>query len=140
MLNWLRDLLQPIRVTDPVLGPLRYLRDTRTWEGWIDFRPVGHPVEVLLSGGPTGPEQAQKSLLQELAEKYVVLLPSVLGMLNDSAATHGMQGRLSFKLVAIDLPELAGAAWELCFETEPPSAFYVVQMNGFSPVSASVEC
>ena len=141
MLNWLKDLFQPILVTDPVLGPVRYLRDTRTWEGWIDFSPVGYRVEVLLGGGPSQVPEPHRSFLQDLARRYSSIEPQLVAMLTECAAAEGSHVPLHFQLVAIDLPEASEhLTWELCFETNPPSSFFVVAMDQFSPVGVSVEC
>lgn len=141
MLDWLKDLIQPLRREDRYFGTLRFLRDTRVWEGWIEFHPVGHRVEVLLSGTQEGKNDQQREFLIELEQQYVALAPTVMKLLSERAAHSSPVNDASFKLVAIDLPdEPQTSPWEMCFETEPPSDFFVVQMSGFTPQDVTVEC
>jgi hypothetical protein len=143
VLNWLKDIVSPVRVTDPVLGPLRYLRDTRTWEGWIAFAPTGTQVELLLTGAMTGPTAEQRVFLSQLQARYSELLPSLENELRQ-AVPEDVSVPGPFVLKAIDLPEeLSGEpAWELCYEVEAASglSFYVVQLQGWHPVNVSIEC
>jgi hypothetical protein len=143
VLNWLKDLVSPVRVADPVLGPLRYLRDTRTWEGWLAFGPTGTQVELLLSGPVTGPSAEQRLFLSQVQARYSELLPSLENELQQAVpAGVAVPGR--FVLKAIDLPEeLSGVPdWELCYEAEPAGdlSYFAVQLQGWRPVSVSVEC
>lgn len=141
MLEWLKDVFRPIRRQDPYFGTLRYLRDTHTWEGWIDFPPVGHRVEVLLSGTIEGPGDQQRSHLRELETRYSSLAPRLEALMFEQLSQSDPAGNASFRLSAIDLPEdPQAAAWELCFETDPPSWFFVVGMRGFDPEGVTVEC
>jgi hypothetical protein len=46
MFEWWKDLVRPIRTTDPQFGKLRYLRDARFWEGQAVLSPIAAEVEV----------------------------------------------------------------------------------------------
>jgi hypothetical protein len=59
MLEWWKDLVRPIRTTDPQFGKLRYLRDARFWEGRATFSPIAAEIEVLIPGEPSGPADKQ---------------------------------------------------------------------------------
>src|SRR5262245_16252125 len=123
---------------------MRYLRDTRRWEGWTEFAPVEGRVEVLLTGGHEGPSEAQRQFIKALESRYSALVPEVRANLLEAAAAHpDLGGRgVQFKLVAVDLPaEVTNEmAWELLDESEPKSWFYTVQMRGWVPVNVWVEC
>ena len=143
MLNWIKDLVRPIRLADPVLGTLRYLRDTRTWEGWIEFAPTGTQVEILLTGPLSGPSAEQRAFLSQLETRYADLWPRVERELREAVpGDDQVPGR--FVLKGIDLPETLSAEteWELCYESEPAAELscFAVQLQGWRPVNVSVEC
>ena len=144
MLQWLKDVIRPIRRQDQRFGPMRYLRDTRTWEGWTEFSPVKGNVEVLLSGGPEGPTENQRQFIELLESRYPALVSEVRAHPMEAAAAQpNINGdAVRFTLVAVDLPAEVtdDMSWELCYETEPKSWCFAVQMRGWMPRSVSVEC
>ena len=144
MIDWLKDLVRPIRRTDPQFGRMRYLRDTCTWEGWTSFAPTGGQVEVLLSGDRTGPSEQQRQFVRTLETRYASIFPAVRSSLIEAVGPEaGISGLpVEFTLVAIDLPaELTDATtWELCYETEPKARFLAVEMKAWQPTNVSVDC
>jgi hypothetical protein len=85
---------------------------------------------------------AQREFIKELEKVYPSLAPILEQRLRERAALDPeFSNPLSFKLVAIDLPEdPQQSKWELSFETEPPSWFFVVEMEQFSPAQVTIEC
>jgi len=143
MIDWLKDMIRPIRLTDPQLGRMRYLRQTRTWEGWTEFPAVGRGVDVLLSGDVTGPTADQRVFLQELKARYEGIFPAVRSNLVEATAAGALSAAaVEFILVGLNLPaEVTDEmAWELCYETEPQTRFLAVQMKGWVPMDVSEEC
>jgi GT2 family glycosyltransferase len=138
MFDWLKDIVRPVWMDDPQLGRLRYFRDTRTWEGWIAFPPVGRQIEILLTGTHTGPTEHQREFLRALESRYEQLWEAVRPDLLEAAVSRPKV----FTLVGIDLPAVVddGVEWELCYETEPESWLFTVQMRGWTPENVSVEC
>jgi hypothetical protein len=144
MIEWLKDIFSPIHAQDPDFGRMRYLRDSNTWEGHMQFSPIGGLVEILLSGGPSGPSQQQRTFLRAVETRYSELWPIVKAHLLEAAAPipEVSATAQAFTLVAVDLPaEVDGnVSWELCYETEPKSWFFAVEMRGWAPMNVSAEC
>jgi hypothetical protein len=85
MLEWWKDLVRPIRRTDPQFGKLRYLRDARFWEGRAAFSPIASEVEVLIPGEPSGPADDQRAFFNDIRKRYDSLWPDVLTVLDTEA-------------------------------------------------------
>jgi hypothetical protein len=137
MLDWLKDLVSPIRIDDSRFGTIRYLRDARFWEGKARFAPTGSEVEVLIPGGPRGPTSEQYVFYDHLQARYEALWPDLRERLAAEALRVQVDTR-DFALVCIDLPDPAAAQspaeWSLGYETSPPSSWYfTVEMDGWTP-------
>jgi hypothetical protein len=143
MIEWLKDMVRPIWLTDPQLGRMRYLRDTGTWEAWTEFPAVGRDVEVLLSGDVTGPTDDQRVFLQELKARYESIFTAVKSNLVEATSADALNAAaVEFTLVVVDLPaEVTDEmSWELCYETEPKARFLAIRMKGWVPTNVSEEC
>src|SRR5262245_49534305 len=121
MLQWLKDLVRPIRTRDPRFGDLLYLRDARFWEGKVTFAPVGRLVEVIVCGSETGPTAAQRSFIDELELRYDALWPMVHEKLLAERRKMNGASDVAFDLVCVNVPETpcSSAEWELSYETRP---------------------
>jgi hypothetical protein len=143
MLEWWKDLVVPIRRTDPQFGRLRYLRDARFWEGHADFTPVATDVEVLIHGEPSGPTDQQRTFVDEVRQRYDSLWPNVHKVLETEARRLEIDSR-EFVLVAVSVPATSGTSlqtgWELSYETKPSSWHFTVRMTGWLPVGVVAEC
>jgi hypothetical protein len=115
VLAQLKDLLRPIRLTDPVFGRIRFLRDARFWEGNCPFPPAGKDVEVLIHAAQTGPSAGQRELFLEIAERYGDLSQVLLPDLRTYAKASGIEAT-AFQVVCISM--LEEPAIELTFEPE----------------------
>lgn len=142
MFEWWKDLVRPIRKTDPQFGKIRYLRDARFWEGHAAFSPIAAEVEVLIPGEPSGPADEQRAFFDDIQKRYDLLWPDVLKVLDTEALRVESDGR-EFVLVCVDLPAPSGGGdceWALSYETKPPSWHFTVQMKGWMPAEVVAEC
>ena len=142
MFEWWKDLVRPIRTTDPQFGNLRYLRDARFWEGHAAFSPIAAEVEVLIPGEPSGPADEQRAFFNEIQTRYDSLWPEILRVLETEARRLEIESR-EFALVCVDLPAFDGDVdrdWALSYETKPPSWHFTVRMTAWMPAGVVAEC
>jgi len=143
MLEWWKDLVRPIRRTDPQFGKLRYLRDARFWEGHAGFTPIGTEVEVLIPGEPSGPTDQQRAFFDDLQKRYDSLWPELHKVLEAEARRLEIDSR-EFVLVCTDLPApgvtSADCDWALSYETKPSSWHFTVRMTAWMPAEVVAEC
>jgi hypothetical protein len=141
MLEQIRDIFQPIRKTDPRFGDLRYQRAARFWEGRSPFRPLGHEVEVLISGASTGPTEPQRAFYGEVEARYPSLWPRLQESLV-SEAQRVSAPTSDFKLVAVDIPEVPSehASWELSYESAGRSWHFTLSLIGWEPKGVVADC
>ena len=142
MLEWLKDLVRPIRLEDPGFGPVRHFRDAKFWEGKTPFPPLGREVEVLIHGPEAGPSDAQRVFYKEVQDRYAALWPELERMLKAEAMEIEESHRARFCLLSVNVPAAPGQAveWELSYETEPPSWHYTVTLQGWKPRAVLAEC
>lgn len=143
MLEWLKDLVRPIRITDPRFGQLRYLRAARFWEGRVAFPPIANDVEILIDGEPSGPMPQQRAFFDELQTRYESLWPELQAILATEARRLEIDVQ-DFVLVCLTLPAPSGSGleteWDLSYETNPRSWHFMVQMRGWLPAVVVAEC
>jgi len=142
MLEWVKDIVRPVRTEDPRFGSLLFSRAAGFWEGRSSFRPVNGPVDVLVFGSADGPTEVQRTCFAALEDRYEAILPAIEERLTTEAnRVPAARGR-AFRLVAIDIPEQAGGVtkWALSFETDPPSWHFTVLMRGWSAHQVVAEC
>jgi len=145
VLNWLKDLIAPVRVTDPELGPLRYYRDTGAWQGWMAFVPTNTQVEILLKGPQSGPTVGQRHILREISERYVALWPSLHFELCGCNPSGG--GRCAQRLIlqSISLSEMESgeaATWDMGYNVNTADeleSFVIVHLQGWKPICVSAD-
>jgi hypothetical protein len=136
MINWLKDLISPVRLTDPYFGSMRYLRDAQFWEAQRVFSPVGNTVEILAKSHLSGPTEKQRDFFVQLEARYESLWPGIRQRLMKEAQRSSAQSR-SFTLVTIDLPNSAcldvrpDCDWVLFYETLPAELNVSVHMRGW---------
>jgi hypothetical protein len=140
VLNWLRDIVAPLRMTDPELGPLRYSRDMGGWEGRLAFSPTNTDVEIFLLGPPSGPSETQRAFFREVSRRYeelwTLVHAEVCGCKGREGGTHLVQ----LVLEGITLRELGTSGpprWELWYKHDPPDELdsrCVVDIEGWKPV------
>ena len=136
-LEWLKDLMRPIRRVDAQLGAIRYHREARFWEGASDFAPTGRQVELLIDASYRGPTEDQRSFFSELERRYAALLPRIASLLRAGARHATGSDSYDFILVAIEIPPpdalRSSAEWSLSYETMPPKLHLTVQLTGWTP-------
>jgi hypothetical protein len=142
MLEWVKDIVLPVRTEDQLFGSLLFSRAARSWEGRALFRPVNTEIEVLVLGSPAGPSELQRAFFTELERRYEGLRPVVEQHLKSEATRVPSAPGAAFRLVAVDVPEQPGdlAEWALSYETLPPSWHFTVLMRGWSPSQVVAEC
>jgi hypothetical protein len=141
MLDWLQDVVAPIRKRDSRFGELRFMRTTGFWEGRTPFRPLGRAIEVLVWGHSGGPSDEQRAFFDVVEERYDSLWPLIKERLDTEARSVGAASDV-FDLVAVSVPAEPGpsAAWELSYETRPPSWHFTVRMAAWAPGEIVAEC
>jgi hypothetical protein len=143
MLEWWKDLVRPIQITDSQFGQLRYVRDARFWEGRVHFTPTRNEIEVLIDGSPSGPTEPQRAFFDEIQHRYDSLLTQVQPVLEKEARRLEIDRR-DFVLVGVSLPAASGETlkqhWELSYETTPSSWHFTVRMEAWSPAGVVADC
>lgn len=141
MLDWLKDVILPVRRHDPRFGAMRYLRAARFWEGKANFRATGERVEVLLCGNSSGPTSEQRIFFDELQETYESLWPLLREKLATEARKVGVAAS-EFELVCVTIPEQPGpeAEWEMSYQTRPLSWHFTIRLRGRIPGEIVAEC
>lgn len=139
MINWLRRVFGPKKVSDPVFGDLSYMGGY--WEGKGIFPATGSPIEWFVDAGEDGPGEPQRALFGRLVERYPKLLPAVLAALaehiaawRDESSSQDLSS--SLRLVAVSIPESESPAmeWDLSFDSElRGSPHFAVSMKGWEP-------
>lgn len=146
MFDALRRWFQPLRIDDPLFGPLRYQRRAEFWEGWTRFGPVDRLVEVVIESGEDGPTEVHRQFWRQLETDYTSLLPLLAAVLHEALGEWGETIELEevwniFTLTGITIPNPAKQPmhWELSFDCAADANHsFDVQMDHWTPHGVAI--
>lgn len=68
---------KPLELDDPVLGHLRFERDSGMWNGSLRFSPTGHEIAVILTADEGGPVDWHRDRFRAFTGRYPEVLDTV---------------------------------------------------------------
>ncbi|MBM3883040.1 MAG: hypothetical protein FJ387_25545 [Verrucomicrobia bacterium] len=145
ILDSIRDALWPLRLSDPVLGELRF-QTVGLWEGRRYFAPLGREIEFSVDAGRSGPTEQQRQFYREFEAGYRDLEPGFAKLLVDEWplwSRKPVQGGVwdEFQLESFGIPASAEASaqWEVGFQSQTTGFCFGVSMRGWEPQFVSVD-
>ena len=141
-LEWLLDVVRPVRRSDAQFGQMRFLRQVQWWEATMRFEPIDAGVSLLIRAPRSGPTASQRGFVREFQSRYARLEPLLVQELRVEADELGLPTTTKFVLDFVEVPATHGtnARWRLGFRTVPPHSDFSLTMQDWEPVSAAHEC
>ena len=129
MLDWLLDVVLPVRCEAPEFGSLRYLRQVRWWEGKGRFQ--GAAIEWLVHAPRSGPDAQQAAFVRELADRYASMLPGIERAMRSTVDDEGLVQPASLQLAHIEVPAIPGseARWSMSYDGLPERTLEVMMIG-----------
>jgi hypothetical protein len=132
------------RLRDPVLGDLLWHR-VGLWEGKRWFAPVGGDVEFTVEAGKEGPGDAHREFYQRLERRYPEVLAAATPLLQREVIQWRDEARsgdpVVFDLEGFGIPDVPReSSWDIMYVVRGGRYFYSVFMDGWVPVSVTVDC
>jgi hypothetical protein len=131
---------QPLRIDDPVLGPLRFQK-VGFWEGRRTFAPAGGDVEFTVDADKAGPSDGQREFFIEFVRRYPELWAKVEPMLRSELSKWSDDCKAVFAIESFGVPGLGSEppSWEVVYTTESAERYFCVLFDGWQPTGIRVD-